>query len=148
MYQSFRKLKKALTSALILGYLHTYSEYWCQQGRAGYRLVLGVEESHRLFQQNVVKAYCVISREFLDRVEHFYKYYLYGRKFLLRTDHAALKWLLTFRNPEGQVARSIERLKEFDFRYRALLIKAHMKKILKELCKYCYRLEGKDNGPL
>ena len=60
--------------------------------------------------------YCVTRRELLaliKGVEHFYKY-LYGRKFLLRTDHAALKWLLQFKNPEGQVARWIERLQEFD----------------------------------
>ncbi|GBL98275.1 Transposon Ty3-I Gag-Pol polyprotein [Araneus ventricosus] len=33
--------------------------------------------------------------------------YLYGRKFLLRTDHVSLRWLLNFREPEGQIARWI-----------------------------------------
>lgn len=46
--------------------------------------------------------YSVTRRELLAVVkanEHFYKY-LYGRKFLLRTDYASLQWLLKFRNPE------------------------------------------------
>ena len=28
-----------------------------------------------------------------------------GRKFVLRTDHSALQWLHSFKEPEGQVAR-------------------------------------------
>ncbi|CAK1579090.1 unnamed protein product [Parnassius mnemosyne] len=61
--------------------------------------------------------YCVTRRELLAVVkslQHFSKYLL-GRKFHLRTDHAALKWLLQFKNPEGQVARWIELLQEYDF---------------------------------
>ncbi|KAJ8937345.1 hypothetical protein NQ318_011850 [Aromia moschata] len=36
--------------------------------------------------------------------------YLYGRHFLIRTDHNALQWIMNFKNPEGQVARWMERL--------------------------------------
>ena len=60
--------------------------------------------------------YCVSRRELLAvviTIVHFHKY-LYGR-LLLRTDHAALKWLLQFKNPEGQVGRWIERLQGYDF---------------------------------
>ncbi|KRY44988.1 Retrovirus-related Pol polyprotein from transposon [Trichinella britovi] len=41
--------------------------------------------------------------------------YLYGRKFTARTDHNALRWLRNFREPEGQVARWLERLAEYEF---------------------------------
>ncbi|GBN31969.1 Retrovirus-related Pol polyprotein from transposon 297 [Araneus ventricosus] len=61
--------------------------------------------------------YCVTRKELLavvKSIEHFY-HYLYGRKFLLQTDHASLRWLLNFREPEGQLARSIQRLQENDF---------------------------------
>lgn len=34
---------------------------------------------------------------------------------MLRTDHVALKWLMQFRNSEGQIARLIKRLQEYDF---------------------------------
>lgn len=38
---------------------------------------------------------------------HFYNY-LYREKLLLRTDHAALRLLLRFKNSQGQVTRWIE----------------------------------------
>ena len=41
--------------------------------------------------------------------------FLYGRRFLVRTDHSALQWLRNFKNPRGQVARWVERLNDFDF---------------------------------
>ena len=50
-------------------------------------------------------------------VVHFcklYKHYLIGKPFLVRTDHAALKWLKSFKQPEGQVARWLEELSVFD----------------------------------
>ncbi len=45
---------------------------------------------------------------------HFHVY-LYGQPFTIRTDHAALQWLLHFRYPEGQVARWLQQLQEYDF---------------------------------
>ena len=50
----------------------------------------------------------------IDAIEHF-KCYLYGRKFLLRTDHVAIQWLVNFKEPTGQLARWLERLTAFDF---------------------------------
>ncbi|MBJ5491527.1 hypothetical protein JGG48_23595 [Salmonella enterica subsp. enterica serovar Derby] len=47
-------------------------------------------------------------------MEHFH-HYLYGQKFLVRTDHGALRWLMSFRNSEGQTARWIQRLQEYHF---------------------------------
>ena len=46
--------------------------------------------------------------------EHF-ETFLYGKRFLVRTDHSALQWLRNFKNPRGQVARWLERLSDFDF---------------------------------
>ena len=37
-------------------------------------------------------------------MDHF-RYYLLGRKFRLRTDHQSLVWLMSFKEPQGQVAR-------------------------------------------
>ena len=44
-----------------------------------------------------------------------YHHYLCGRQFLVRTDHSALKWLLKFKNPEGQLARWLDLLGAYDF---------------------------------
>ena len=41
--------------------------------------------------------------------------YLVGKDFKIRTDHNALRWLFNFKEPEGQIARWIERLAEFTF---------------------------------
>ncbi|KRY27736.1 Retrovirus-related Pol polyprotein from transposon [Trichinella spiralis] len=61
--------------------------------------------------------YCATRREMLALVwaTHHFRPYLYGRKFTARADHNSLKWLRNFREPEGQVARWLEKLAEFDF---------------------------------
>lgn len=61
--------------------------------------------------------YCVTRKELLAVVyfiRHF-RPYLLGRKFTLRTDHGSLTWLAHFKEPEGQLARWLEQLQEFDF---------------------------------
>ncbi|KRY92620.1 Retrovirus-related Pol polyprotein from transposon [Trichinella pseudospiralis] len=40
--------------------------------------------------------------------------YLVGQRFTLRTDHDSLTWLRNFKEPEGQVARWLEYLQEYD----------------------------------
>lgn len=44
-----------------------------------------------------------------------FKHYLWGRKFLLRTNHSSLKWLRNFKEPEGMIARWISVLGTYDF---------------------------------
>src|SRR4029434_3872452 len=38
-----------------------------------------------------------------------------GLPFTVRTDHSALQWLMSFREPEGQVARWLEELQAYNF---------------------------------
>jgi len=49
------------------------------------------------------KNYCITRRELLAIIDptKFFHYYLYGRKFVIKTDHISLKWLMSFRNLEG-----------------------------------------------
>ncbi|KHJ39933.1 hypothetical protein D918_10020 [Trichuris suis] len=47
-------------------------------------------------------------------VQHF-RPYLYGKKFVVRTDHNSLRWLRSFKEPEGQIARWLELLSNYDF---------------------------------
>ena len=64
------------------------------------------------------RKYCATHREMLALVwatRHF-RPYLYGRPFILRTDHSSLRWLHNFKEPEGQVARWLELLSEFQYR--------------------------------
>ena len=62
------------------------------------------------------RRYCVTRKELLAVVffvKHF-KHYLYGKQFIVRTDHGSLRWLLNFKNPEGQLARWLQVLSSYD----------------------------------
>ena len=63
------------------------------------------------------KNYCVTRRELLAIVYFIKQFrpYLLGKKFLIRTDHAALRWLRNMPEPIGQQARWLEQLEEYDF---------------------------------
>ena len=63
------------------------------------------------------RRYCVTRKELLAVVTFMKQFrpYLLGKHFTLRTDHGSLTWLWNFRNPEGQLARWLERLQGFDF---------------------------------
>ena len=61
--------------------------------------------------------YCVTHKELLAVVtflNHF-RHYLLGTPFTIRTDHGALTWLQHFKSPEGQLARWLEKLQEYQF---------------------------------
>ena len=61
--------------------------------------------------------YCVTRKELLAVVyflQHF-RQYLLSDHFTLRTDHGALTWLQKFKEPEGQLARWLEKLQEYNF---------------------------------
>ena len=61
--------------------------------------------------------YCVTDKELLA-VKHFIEYfrhYLLGKHFVVRSDHQALKWLFSLREPKGRVARWLEILAGYDF---------------------------------
>ncbi|MES9881558.1 MAG: reverse transcriptase domain-containing protein [Sedimenticola sp.] len=61
--------------------------------------------------------YCITDKELLA-VRHFveyYRQYLLGRRFLVRSDHQALTFLFRMKEPKGRIARWIEILSAFDF---------------------------------
>ncbi|KAG5899439.1 hypothetical protein JTB14_033630 [Gonioctena quinquepunctata] len=159
---SFRKLKGALINAPILSYPLPKGKFILDTdaSKVGLGAVLsqiqeGQEKVIGYFSKTLSKPernYCVTRRELLavvKGVEHFYKY-VYGRRFLLRTDHAALKWLLQFKNPEGQVARWIERLQEFDFEIEHRAGTSHKnadalsRRPCPDDCSHCRRAEEKE----
>lgn len=44
--------------------------------------------------------------------------YLYGRKFILHTDHHSLKWLMTISDPSGRLARWSLLVQQYDFKIK------------------------------
>ena len=92
--------------------------------------------------------YCATRRELLAVVEmtHKFRHYLVGQRFLLRVDHASLTWLLNFKEPEGMVARWIERLAfyQYDMQHRAGIKHGNADALSR--CSDCKRAECEDAG--
>ena len=125
--RAFLRLKERLTAAPILAYPLESEPFIIDTdasdngiGAVLSQMQLGEERVigyHSMIFDKTQRRYCVIRRELLAVVKgitHF-RPYLYGRRFTLRTDHASLRWLLNFRDPEGQWARWLQRLQEYDF---------------------------------
>ena len=62
------------------------------------------------------RRYCTTRKELLAviRFTRQFRHYLLGRRFLLRTDHNCLTWLMRFKNIEGQLARWLEEISQYD----------------------------------
>lgn len=156
---AFRRLKAALCSSPILSYPQPKGLYVLDTDASNLGIgsvlsqIQGGQERVIEFYSKVLskpeRNYCVTRKELLaivKSVDHFHKY-LYGRRFLIRTDHAALKWLLQLKNPEGQVARWIEKLQQYDLKIEHRPGKSHgnadalSRRPCKEDCKHCCRVE-------
>ena len=127
--QAFDKLKEVLTSTPVLAY---------PKNDPDCRYVLDCDASDHaiggvlsLVENGVEKPvcfgsyvltpcqrrYCTTRKELLAiiRFTRQFRHYLLGRQFLLRTDHNSLVWLTRFRNIEGQLARWLEELSQYDY---------------------------------
>ncbi|GFX54953.1 retrovirus-related Pol polyprotein from transposon 412 [Trichonephila clavipes] len=157
---AFNKLKDALTSAAILAY--PGKQFILLDTDASHESIGAVLSQEIDCHERVIayfskcmskpeRNFCVTRKELLaivKAVEHFHPY-LYGRRSLLRTDHASLTWLLNFKNSEGQIARWMHRLHENDVEIRHRKGSAHgnadalSRRPCPESCKYCSRIEKK-----
>ena len=72
--------------------------------------------SHVLMKQH--RNYCTTHKKLLAVVKFCrqFRHYLLGRFFLIRTDHNSLVWLTRFNYIEGQLARFIEELSQYNFK--------------------------------
>ena len=62
------------------------------------------------------RRYCVTRKELLAvvRFTRQFRHYLLGKPFVVRTDHSSLRWLMNFREPQGQLARWLEELSQYN----------------------------------
>ena len=124
---AFFDLKKRLVSSPILALpdfsLHFVLDTDASGDGLGAVLAQSVDGEERMVAyasralSRTEKKYCATRRVLLALVwaaQHF-RPYLYGRNFTLRTDHHCLQWLHNFKEPEGQVARWLELLAEYDY---------------------------------
>ena len=85
--------------------------------------------------------YCVTRRELLAIVTFLkkFRHYLYGHEVLVRTDHGALRWLMNFKDPEGQLARWLEIISRFrlTLQHRAGRIHMNADGLSRRPCTQC-----------
>lgn len=127
-FSAVKKLKVALTSAPILVFpikdelfiLDTDASHFAM-GAVLSQIQNGQEKVISYGSKKFTKAekmYCVTRKELLA-VYHFtkqYKHYLMGKKFVIRTDHRSLTWMLNWRSPNtSQYCSWIAELSMFDF---------------------------------
>jgi hypothetical protein len=122
----FERLKTALVSAPVLAYPQTDGKFILDTDASD--VAIGAVLSQ--VQDGVVRViafasntlspsqrnYCTTRKELVAVVQftrHF-RHYLLGRPFLVRTDHGSLTWLLRFKQINGQLARWLEELSQFD----------------------------------
>ena len=112
--EAFQNLKNKLIDAPILAHPVFIQSFILDVDACDQRIggvisqVINEEERPVAFASTKTeRSYCVTRKEMLalvNFVKHF-KHSLYGRKFLVRTDHSSLNWLMNFKNPEGQIVR-------------------------------------------
>ena len=95
---------------------------------------------------NSERKYCVTRKELLAVVtfiKHF-RHFLYGHKFVVRTDHSSLKWLLRFKDPEGQLARWLEVISAYDMEieHRAGRLHGNADGLSRKPCGQCGFFDG------
>ncbi|UYV74968.1 hypothetical protein LAZ67_12001925, partial [Cordylochernes scorpioides] len=159
--RAMEKLKEMLVAAPILAY-----------PRPGYSFILDTDASNTgiggvlsqvqegsekvitYFSKTLSRPernYCVTRKELLaivKSIEHFH-HYLYGQEFILRSDHASLQWLLNFKKLEGQLARWIQRLQEYQVKIQHRPGKRHQNADALSRgpcvpqCEHCARAEDK-----
>ncbi|GBM32909.1 Retrovirus-related Pol polyprotein from transposon 412 [Araneus ventricosus] len=138
--KSCNSLKQALITSPVLTYPRTDKEFILDKDVSN-------EGIEAVLSQNIGIEERVIAY-FSKSLEHFH-HYLYGRKFLLQTDHASLRWLLNFKKPEIQIARWIQRLQEYNFEIQHRKGTSHenadalSRRPCKESCKHCTNAEKK-----
>ena len=134
---AFEELKNRLTKAPVLAHPTAEDPFILDTDASGFaagavlsQVQLGEERviafGSKTFSRTQ-RAYCTTRRELLAVVlfVKYFKYYLWGRHFTIRTDHASLRWLLNFHEPENMLARWLAVLYTYDFQIEHRAGKLH-----------------------
>ncbi|MCG8032791.1 MAG: retroviral-like aspartic protease family protein, partial [Candidatus Thiodiazotropha taylori] len=125
---AFTRLKKALVSSDVMGYpLNEGGDFILDVdasdigiGGVLHQIQQGKEKVIAYASRALNRAesnYCITEKELLA-VRFFIEYfrqYLLGRRFVVRSDHQSLVWLFRLKEPRGKIARWIEILSQYDF---------------------------------
>ena len=158
--RAFDELKRVMVSAPVLPYPDPSLPYLLDTDASaeGVGAVLsqvkdGQEWVVAYFSTKFSKAernYCVTRKELAAVVKslaHFH-HYLYGAEFVVRTDHAALRWLKTLKEPEGQLARWLGKLEQYNYQMVHRAGRVHnnadslSRRPCEPACPHCFRRES------
>ena len=159
---AFNTLKSALISAPILAFPQGGGEFIfdCDASNVALGAVLsqiqdGEERVIAYYSQcfsRTERYYCTTRRELLAIVSSikYFHHYLYGRHFTVRSDHGSLRWLMNFKNIEGQIARWLETLASYEFeivhrsgRLHSNADSLSRRPCLQDNCKYCSNVDSR-----
>ena len=126
--EAFSNLKECLTSAPILALPDWSKPFIVDTDASDFGIGAILSQCQEDGKEHVIsyasrlltkpeRNYCVMRKELLAVVTflHHFHQYLIGAPFVIWTDHGALTWLQNFKSPEGQLARWLEKLQEYQF---------------------------------
>ena len=131
---AFQELKDVLTSDVVMAYPKDSGVLVLDTDASGtgigatlsqvqYCEKSGKEEERPIAHasKSLTKAqrqYCVTRKELLAVMYfvQYFRHYLLGREFVIRTDHSALRWVMSFKDPRDQMARWLEVLCQYKFK--------------------------------
>ncbi len=158
---AFETLKTALTTAPVLGYPSCDGQYTLDTD-ASHQAIGSVLSQDQKGKETVIayfskvlkkeeKNYCITRKELLavvESVKHF-RYYIYGRPTILRTDNAAVSWLRNLKDPAGQMARWLQHLETFDLQvtHRPGYKHTNADALSRRPCKQCSQAPKDDKLP-
>jgi hypothetical protein len=161
--EAFEQLKVKLTEAPVLQLFDNDKEVIIDCDASAFAIgavltqrdIEGAEKPVAYFSRCLSRAesnYCVTRRELLAVLESLrhWRHHTSGMKVLIRTDHSALKWLKSFKLLEGQLARWMEELAQYNLeiihRPGAQMINADAlsRRPCNPTCAHCSRREERE----
>lgn len=156
--EAFETLKARLTTAPVLAYPTKDDTFIVDTDASLFAIgaalsqVQNGEERPIAFASKTLSTsqsnYCTTMRELLAAI-YFIKYwhhFLWGKRFVLRTDHASLTWLMNFKEPQAMLARWLSALGnyQFDIVHRKGLLHANADALSRQRPRKCKREDCED----
>jgi len=121
-------------------------------GGVASQIIDGQERPIAFFSKVMSQAqrnYCTTRRELyaaIASLQHF-RHYLLGADVILRTDHYSIKWLNSFKRPEGLLARWLETLAEYSITVVTRQGRLHSNAdcLSRPFCKQCFNRPTKED---
>ena len=132
--KAFNTIKEKLIGPEVMGYPLNDGGCFCLDTDASGLGIGGVLSQEQAGKEVVLayasramnkaeRNYCITEQELLAVVYfmQYFRQYLLGRRFVVRSDHQALVWLFSLKEPSGKIARWLEILAPYNFsiEYRA-----------------------------